>query len=61
MLFRSADPTDDDARVPFLRSPDNLVMPVTGGWGSGAGFSALCPGWGGLGGYASSRRVEFPQ
>jgi hypothetical protein len=54
------DEDDDDALVPFVRSPDNLVVLVTGGWGSGAGFCALCPGWGALGGYTVSQRVEFP-
>ncbi len=55
-----ANPDDDNTRVPFVRSTDNLVLLVTGGWGSGAGFCALCSGWGALGGYTVSRRVEFP-
>ncbi len=55
-----ADPDDDDALVPFVRSPENLVMLVSGGWGSGAGFCALCSGWGALGGYTVARRIEFP-
>ncbi len=54
------DANDPDAQVPFLRSPDNLVLITTGGWGSGAGFSAVCAGWGGLGGLTVSRRVSFP-
>jgi hypothetical protein len=54
------DENDDNARVPFLRSAANLVLLVTGGWGSGAGFCAVCAGWGALGGYTVSRRVEFP-
>jgi len=54
------DANDDEARVPWVRSPANLVIVVSGGWGSGAGFCALCSGWGALGGYTVSKRVEFP-
>ena len=52
------DEHDDDARVPWIREPDNLVITVAGGWGSGAGFCALCAGWGALGGLTVSRKVE---
>lgn len=55
-----ADPNDDDARVPFIRSPENLVILVTGGWGSGGAFCSVCSGWGAMGGYTVSRRVDFP-
>jgi hypothetical protein len=58
---RVVDASDGDAPVPFVRSPDNLVLLVTGGWGSGAGFCALCSGWGALGGHTVSRRVDFPE
>ena len=54
------DASDPEAPVPFVRGPGNLVMLVSGGWGSGAGFCALCAGWGALGGYTVSRRVDFP-
>jgi hypothetical protein len=54
------DEHDDEALVPFVRSPENLVILVTGGWGSGAGFCAVCAGWGALGGHTVSRRVTFP-
>jgi len=54
------DPDDDNALVPFVRNPENLVLLVAGGWGSGAGFCALCSGWGALGGFTVSKRVEFP-
>lgn len=54
------DPNDDEARVPMIRSPENLVILVTGGWGSGGAFCSLCPGWGGPGGYTVKRRVRFP-
>jgi hypothetical protein len=53
------DPNDDDARVPFVRTPENLIMLVTGGWGSGGAFCSLCPGWGAPGGYAVSKRIEL--
>ena len=53
------DPGDDDARVPFVRTPENLIMLVTGGWGSGGAFCSLCPGWGAPGGYAVSKRIEM--
>ena len=54
------DENDPNARVPWVRSADNLVIVVSGGWGSGAGFCALCAGWGALGGHTQSKRVEFP-
>lgn len=56
-----ADPNDDDALVPFVRSPENLVIVNTGGWGSGAAFCCVCAGWGSLGGLATSKRVTFPK
>jgi hypothetical protein len=55
-----ADITNDDARVPFIRTPENLILLTAGGWGSGAGFSCVCAGWGGLGGLTTSKRVRFP-
>ena len=54
------DPTDEEAAVPWVRKPENLVLLVSGGWGSGAGFCALCAGWGSLGGLSVSKRVQFP-
>jgi hypothetical protein len=54
------DENDPDAPVPFVRSPENLVLLVAGGWGSGAGFCAVCAGWGALGGYTVSRRAALP-
>jgi hypothetical protein len=53
------DPNDDDARVPFVRSPESLIMLTSGGWGSGGAFCSLCPGWGAPGGYAVSRRIDI--
>ncbi|MEE8442569.1 MAG: hypothetical protein V3S37_02365 [Dehalococcoidia bacterium] len=55
-----ADPDDDDALVPFVRQPGNLVIVNTGGWGSGGGFASLFPGWGSLGGLTQSKVVRFP-
>jgi hypothetical protein len=54
------DPSDDDARAPFIRSPENLVLFVTGGLGSGGATSSLCPGWGPPGGFTVKRAVRFP-
>lgn len=54
------DARDDDARVPFVRNPDNLVILVTGGWGASGAMCALCPGWGADRGAMASRRVQFP-
>ena len=53
------DANDDDARVPIVRSLENLVMFVTGGWGAGGAFCSLCWGWG-IGGFTVKRRVQFP-
>lgn len=54
-----ADRNDDDALVPFIRSLENLVMLVTGGWGSGGAFCSLCPGWGAPGGFSVAKRIQF--
>jgi hypothetical protein len=55
-----ADPNDDEARVPFIRGIERLIMLVAGGWGSGSAFSSLCPGWGARRAHPRSRRVVFP-
>lgn len=55
------EPGNEDAQIPFIRSPDNLVLTTTGGWASGAGFCCVCAGWGSLGGLTVSKRVEFPR
>ena len=54
------DSNDEDAQVPLIRRPENLVIINTGGWGSGGGFASLFPGWGSLGGLAQSKAVRFP-
>ena len=56
-----ADPAHDDARAPFIREPDDLVLFVTGGLGSGGAQSSLCPGWGPPGGYTVKKLVRFPE
>jgi hypothetical protein len=57
---RVVDASNPDALIPFIRTPENLVILTTGGWGSGGGFASVCPGWGQLGGQTRSRRVQFP-
>lgn len=57
---KATNPDDDDARVPFIREPDNLVLLVTGAWGSAGAHCALCPGWGAGGGQAVRAKVNFP-
>jgi hypothetical protein len=54
------DASDDDARVPFIRDVENLVLTVLGGWGAGSAFSSLCPGWGARRSVPASVRVRFP-
>ncbi len=55
-----ADASNDDARFPFVRGVDNLIMLVTGGWGSGGAFCSVCPGWGAFRSRTVHRRVAFP-
>lgn len=56
-----ANANDDDARVPFIRDVENLVITVLGGWGAGSAFSSLCPGWGARRSIPVSVRVRFPE
>ncbi|MFQ6026384.1 MAG: hypothetical protein ACE5Q6_02590 [Dehalococcoidia bacterium] len=51
------DPDDDDALVPAIRQPEDLLLMVAGGWGSGSGFNAICHGWMQAGGLAQTRPV----
>lgn len=53
-----ANPNDDEARVPFIRNPESVVILVAGGWGSGSAFSSLCMGWGHA--KTTSKHVQFP-
>jgi hypothetical protein len=57
---RFTDPRDDAALVPLVRSPENLLIVVAGGWGSGSGICAFMPGWGQHGGFAETERIDFP-
>lgn len=57
---RWVDPANKDAMIPVIRDPRNINLVVTGGWGAGAAFCAICPGWGYLGGLAQTKRIEFP-
>lgn len=50
----------DDVPYQYIRSPDRLVIAVTGSWGAVGGYGAVCPGWGHFGGHAQSRRAQFP-
>ncbi|MFQ5852909.1 MAG: hypothetical protein ACE5JU_20305, partial [Candidatus Binatia bacterium] len=57
---RFIDPQDEDALVPLVRKPENLLIMVAGGWGSGSGMCAFIPGWGQHGGFAQTERIDFP-
>ena len=50
------DPVGPETMLPVLRQPENLIIMVAGG--TQAAFSATCPGWGYMGGWATSRRIE---
>lgn len=54
------DPNNMDAMIPVIRKPENINMVVAGGWGAGAAFCAICPGWGYLGGLAQTKRIQLP-
>jgi hypothetical protein len=58
---RFTDPKDDAALVPLIRRPENLLVVVAGGWGSGSGICAFIPGWGQHGGFAETEKIDFPQ
>ena len=57
---RLVDAHDEEARVPYIRSVENLIILVAGGWGSKGGITSICPGWGMHGGLTVSKRVIFP-
>lgn len=50
-----------DEPFAYIRSPENVVMLVTGSWGAVGSYTAVCPGWGHFGGFTQSQRVEFPR
>jgi hypothetical protein len=47
---------EPDARVPVIRWPDDVLLVVAGG--SGGSFCAVCPGWGFVGGQATTRPIR---
>ena len=51
------DASDDNAMVSALRKPENLLIVVAGGWGSGSGFCAVTHGWMQAGGYLQTRAI----
>jgi hypothetical protein len=57
---RFTNPKDDAALVPLIRRPENLLIVVAGGWGSGSGICAFVPGWGQHGGFAATEKIDFP-
>jgi hypothetical protein len=57
---RFVSPRDDKTLVPLIRRPENLLVVVAGGWGSGSGICAFIPGWGQHGGFAETERIDFP-
>ena len=53
------DQNDDDAMIPALRTPEDLLVMVAGAWGSGSGFNGVCHGWMQPGGLAQTRSIEL--
>ena len=51
------DRDDENARIPVVRQPQDLIVFVGGG--SVGRFSAVLPGWGALGSRAVTKRVAF--
>ena len=58
---RLVDPADEDALIPAIREPEDLLLMVAGGWGSGSGFNAVCHGWMQAGGLAQTRPIHWPE
>ena len=54
---RWVDRADDDARIPVVRGPQDLIVFVAGG--SVGRFSAVLPGWGALGSRSLTKKVAF--
>lgn len=52
------DRSRDDERVPVVVRPDDIHIFVAGG--PAGRFSAVIPGWGGLGGRSTIKKVRFP-
>lgn len=49
---------NDDYLVPLTQRPRDIHIVVAGGE---TYFAALCPGWGGLGGFAVTKEIRTPQ
>ena len=49
---------NDDYRVPIAERPRNIHIVVAGGE---TYFAAICPGWGGLGGFAVTKEIQHSQ
>jgi hypothetical protein len=54
---RWVDPNDENARVPVVRQPQDLLVFVAGG--SAGRFSAVISGWGAMGTRAVTKPVAF--
>ncbi|MBI2907128.1 MAG: hypothetical protein HYX92_05670 [Chloroflexi bacterium] len=54
------DRANPNAMIPVIRRAEDINIVVAGGWGGGMSFSAICPGWGYLGGFAQTKRVVLP-
>ncbi len=48
----------EDTLVPIVRKVENIHLVVSGGWGAGAAFTAVCSGWGYLCGYMQTRKIK---
>ena len=53
---RWLDQMGKDSMVPVMRKPELIHVVVAGG--RGVPFNAVCPGWGYMGGFAVTRRVQ---
>ena len=54
------DPNKSTDLIPVLRKPEDLLIIVAGGWGSGSGFNAVCHGWMQAGGQLQVRAINEP-
>jgi hypothetical protein len=52
--------SSDEALVPLIRDPAQLLITVAGGMGSGTGFCSFLPGWHQGGGLACTQKIAFP-
>ncbi|MBI1734482.1 MAG: hypothetical protein HYR51_04845 [Candidatus Rokubacteria bacterium] len=52
------DPLPDDARLPLVRGPEMIHVAVIGG--DSQWFMGMSAGWGNYGGYAVTKRIQWP-